>query len=147
MANTNITNPAQANGSPLLHRSTALVTAEIFFSVSIAVVSFLGNVIVIYAMHKDSRLKTITNKFIESLAWTDALNAALVMPSWVTNLATGEWQFNRFLCGIEAFLMVVMAVATVNTLTFLTLNRFELSHCKIGEGYKDCRYSLSFRGF
>ena len=68
---------------------------EIWFQVALAtlisLISFFGNSLVVYAIHKDIRVNTITNMLIENLAFSDILMATLHMPFWVVSLRYGKW--------------------------------------------------------
>ncbi|KAK3729183.1 hypothetical protein QZH41_000584 [Actinostola sp. cb2023] len=48
-----------------LGRTVVLIAIETFFAVVITIASLLGNSLVIYILHKDSRLRSISNVFIE----------------------------------------------------------------------------------
>ena len=55
----------------------------------IIIISFLDNFLVVYVVHKDSRLKSLTNVFVQNLALTDISMATPHMPFWVISLYTG----------------------------------------------------------
>ena len=46
----------------------------------IIIISFLDNFLVVYVVHKDSRLKSLTNVFVQNLALTEISMATLHMP-------------------------------------------------------------------
>ena len=63
-----------------LKRSYSQIGLEVALAILISLMSFLGNLLVVYVVHKDSRLKSLTNIFIQNLALTDIAMATLHMP-------------------------------------------------------------------
>ena len=85
-----------------LGRKRSQIGLEVALSILICLTSFLGNLLVVYVVHKDSRLKSLTNVFIHNLALTDISMASLHMPFWVTSLYTGTWIFSEKWCKFQA---------------------------------------------
>jgi len=107
-----------------LGRTVVLVTIETFFAVVITIASLLGNSLVIYIIHKDSRLRSITNVFIESLAWTDVCMATLVMPLWVLSVFNGRWVLNDAFCPWVGFIALSIALSALLTMALIAVNRY-----------------------
>ena len=93
-------------------------------SILISLTSFLGNFLVVYVIHKDSRLKSLTNIFIQNLALTDIAMATLHMPFWVISLYTGTWIFSETWCEIQAVIQVTLAMASILSMGLLAFNRY-----------------------
>jgi hypothetical protein len=123
---TNISNSSSQHVSirDPLHRPTALIAIETVFAIAITIASFLGNTLVIYVVHRDSRLKTITNVFIESLAWTDVCMAALHMPLWVSSIITGRWIVNDAFCPWAAAMQFTFGLCSILTMGLIAVNRY-----------------------
>lgn len=107
-----------------LGRPVALVAIETMFALAITTASFLGNVLVIYVVRKDSRLRTITNVFIESLAWTDVCMAVLHMPFWVGSIITGRWVAHQSFCPWAATMQFTFGICSILTMGLIAVNRF-----------------------
>ncbi|KAK3730599.1 hypothetical protein QZH41_006675 [Actinostola sp. cb2023] len=108
-----------------LGRTVVLVTIEMFFAVVITIASLLGNSLVIYIIHKDSRLRSITNVFIESLAWTDVCMAVSVMPFWISSVFNGRWVLNDAFCPWIGFIALSIALlCALLTMALIAVNRY-----------------------
>ena len=83
----------------------------------IIIISFLDNFLVVYVVHKDSRLKSLTNVFVQNLALTDISMATLHMPFWVISLYTGTW------CGIQVVINCTLGVASILNMGLIAFNR------------------------
>ena len=102
--------------------------AEVIFEVSLAILVCLaclpGNLLVIYVINKDSRLKSITNIFIHNLALTDISMATLHMPFWILSLYTGAWSFSQLWCEMAAMIQFTLAIASILNMGVIALNRY-----------------------
>ncbi|KAK3750743.1 hypothetical protein QZH41_007260 [Actinostola sp. cb2023] len=107
-----------------LGRTVVLVTIETFFAVVIIIASLLGNSLVVYIIHKDSRLRSISNVFIESLAWTDVCMAILVMPFWVLSVFNGRWVLNDALCPWAGSMAFCLVLGSIFTMVVIAVNRY-----------------------
>ena len=105
-------------------RSSTEIGLEVFLAALLGVVAAVGNTFLIIALHIDPNLRrSNTNKIIESLAWTDVINAFLVIPIFCVSLAEGKWVFDTNFCNFEAFILALTTFATLDTLAVLALNR------------------------
>lgn len=107
-----------------LGRAPTVVAIETFIAIVITTVSLLGNVLVIYVIHKDSRLRSITNVFIESLAFSDICMATLKMPFWVLSVRKGRWVLGDAFCPWSAALMFTFGVCSILTMALIAVNRY-----------------------
>ena len=107
-----------------LNRSRAEVILEVTFAILVCLASVLGNVLVVYVIHKYSEMQTITNVLIHNLALTDIIMATLNMPFWITSLFTGRWNFSQEWCEISALIHHTMGLASLLTLGLIALNRY-----------------------
>ena len=107
-----------------LHRSSAEVILEVTFAILVCLASVLGNVLVVYVIHKYSEMQTITNVLIQNLALTDIIMATLNMPFWITSLFTGRWNFSQEWCEISALIHHTMVLASLLTMGLIALNRY-----------------------
>ena len=87
-------------------------------AILICLISFLDNFLVVYVIHKDSRLKSLANVFVQNLALTDISMATLHMPFWVISLYTGTW------CEIQVVINCTLGVASNLNMGLIAFNRY-----------------------
>ena len=104
-----------------LRRSRSEIGLELALAILICLISFLDNFLVVYVVHKDSRLNSV---FIQNLALTDISMATLHMPFWVISLYTGTWIFSERLCEIQAVINCTLGVASILNMGLMAFNRY-----------------------
>ena len=107
-----------------LGRSRSEIGLEVALSILICLMSILDNLLVVYVVHKDSRLKGLTNIFIHNLALTDISMASLHMPFWVITLYTGTWIFSEKWCEIQAVILCTLGLASILSMGLIAFNRY-----------------------
>lgn len=107
-----------------LGRSDVQIGFEVFLAILICLTSFIGNSLVVYAIHRDTRLNTITNLLIENLAFSDILMAILHMPFWIISLRYGRWVFGHVVCQIAGVTQLVFGIVSLLTMTGIAINRY-----------------------
>lgn len=107
-----------------LGRSDVQIGFEVAFAVLICLISFIGNSLVVYAIHRDRRLDTITNMLIENLAFSDILMALLHMPFWIVSLRYGKWIFGHVLCQMVGVTQLIFGIVSLLTMTGIAINRY-----------------------
>ncbi|EDO42581.1 predicted protein, partial [Nematostella vectensis] len=95
-----------------------------FFASLITVVAFLGNASLIYILHRDPRLKSTNNVFIESLGWTDLCMAVFKMPLWVMSIRHGSWAVSDVFCPWSAATMFTFGISSILNMGFVAINRY-----------------------
>ena len=115
---------SQSTSQDPLGRSRAEIGVEVTLAVLICLTSTLGNLLVVYVIHKDSRLKNITNIFIHNLALTDISMATLHMPFWVVSMHTGTWNFGEKWCEVSASIQFTLGMASILNMGLIALNRY-----------------------
>ena len=110
--------------SALKDRSLAIVITETTMFALVMIVSFLGNLLVCYAVYRSPRLRNPSNYYIISLALTDILQASCSMPFSVAYLATGKWSFGTAVCAVNAILKLSLTKVSAFTMTLMALNRY-----------------------
>ena len=100
------------------------IAFEVFFAIAIQIVSVVGNLLVVYAIHRRPRLNTVTNMLIENLAWTDICMAAFHMPFWIVSLWSGRLLFDHLICQIAGSTLLLFGTASLNTLAIIAMNRY-----------------------
>ena len=107
-----------------LGRSRAEIGTEVAFAILVCLASTLGNLLVVYVINKDTRLKNVTNMFIRNLALTDISMATLHMPFWVVSIYTGTWNFSETWCEVSASIQFTLDTASIFNMGLIALNRY-----------------------
>lgn len=107
-----------------LGRSDIQIGFEVFIAVLLSLISFTGNSLVVYAIHRDNRLNTITNMLIENLAFSDILMATLHMPFWIVSLRYGRWVLGHAVCQMVGVTQLIFGIVSLLTMTGIAMNRY-----------------------
>ncbi|CAF2855786.1 unnamed protein product [Rotaria sp. Silwood2] len=87
--------------------------------------AFLGNLLVICAFFRTRRLQTVTNYFIASLAFADALVAIFVLPlSIYYNQRDRSWKLGLILCDLWVSSDVLLCTSSILNLTCISVDRY-----------------------
>ena len=109
------------NSSPFMSvRFIALVAALVAFNLVVIV----GNSLVIAAVFTYRTLRTVTNTFIVSLAVSDLLLGAVVLPFSSVNEVLGWWPFGRIWCSAWLAIDVWVCTASILNLCAISLDRY-----------------------
>ncbi|XP_026551931.1 histamine H2 receptor [Pseudonaja textilis] len=89
------------------------------------VVTVCGNVMVCLAVYLSRRLRSLTNCFIISLAFTDLLLGLLVLPfSALYEITSHEWLLSVAFCNVYVSLDVMLCTASILNLFVISLDRY-----------------------
>lgn len=106
----------------ILTISSILMVAACFLLI---VVTIGGNTLVILAFHIEPSLQVITNHWIVSLALTDIILAAVVMPLQISReLFDGRWVFGALACDVFISLDVLCCTCSIYHLCLISLDRY-----------------------
>ena len=92
----------------------------------VTVLSFLGNLMVIWTVSRNRHMRTVTNYYIRNLAVCDLLVAACVMPlKLLEYTAPCSWHVfaKDALCSVVYYILPVFVFASVLTLVAISLER------------------------
>jgi hypothetical protein len=113
-------NTISSSTMPIWIRIVTL-TCMIFIDIS----AFLGNLLVICAFFRTRRLQTVTNYFIASLAFADALVAIFVLPlSIYCYQRDRSWQLGLILCDLWVSSDVLLCTSSILNLTCISVDRY-----------------------
>ncbi|XP_067042716.1 histamine H2 receptor-like [Acropora muricata] len=105
-------------------RHIATVVTETTIFALVMIISFLGNLLVCYAVYRNPRLRNPSNYYIISLALTDILQASCSMPFSVAYVATGEWSFGTAACAFIAILKLSLTEVSSFNMALMALDRY-----------------------
>lgn len=91
---------------------------------TIMIIAGAGNIIVIWIVMTNPRMRTVTNYFLLNLAVADTMIATIDMPSMFTYIVTDNWPFGLVGCKIAKFVANLSAVASILSLMAVTVDRF-----------------------
>lgn len=105
--------------------SLGQVIAQASFVIFILILDVCGNCLVIGAILRYRRLRTITNYFIISLAISDLLIAALSMPFRIHHtLKRLVWDLGIKICEFWVFVDLLCSCASIANLSLISVDRF-----------------------
>lgn len=110
--------------SDLQSRSISLLVLETFVVFLNNMVALFGNLLTLVVVLRSSRLRTIPNKFVISLAISDILMAIPSAFLTTTVLVKGDWPFDQATCQFQGYYGITLAFASSETLALMSLNRY-----------------------
>ena len=88
------------------------------------VFSIAGNLLVLLALYRNRRLRTITNFYVLSLVVIDIIMATLGYPFNMIASGFRKWPFGFDFCQFNGFLSHFWTVVSINILTLTAINRY-----------------------
>ena len=83
-----------------------------------------GNLIVIWIVIANPRMRTVTNYFLLNLAVSDSLTSLLSMPFIFSYLATDHFRMGMAMCKLSFFFGNVSSCASILSLVAITIDRY-----------------------
>ncbi|XP_078372032.1 alpha-1D adrenergic receptor-like [Oculina patagonica] len=108
----------------LPHRSNVTVAFESTFAVVFAILSIVGNTLIIAAFCKRKTLRTIPNLLVVNLSIIDILSAITTHPLLASVLIFGGWRLGLEACKYQAVLNSFLFTTSHLSITLITLNRY-----------------------
>ena len=105
-------------------RSVGTVIIEVALCTMIGVLALFGNVLVSLAVIRNPKLRTSTSMFILALAIADILTALICIPLTCAILVSDEWIRASYLCYVQGFAILTLALMSIGTLALMAVNRF-----------------------
>uniref|UniRef100_A0A8B9DYL0 Muscarinic acetylcholine receptor n=1 Tax=Anser cygnoides TaxID=8845 RepID=A0A8B9DYL0_ANSCY len=126
-ADGNITGPCNGTSSPQPETSEFSMGVLVLLAllmVLLALVTVLGNVLVILAFIMDRNLRHRSNYFFLNLAISDFAVGAFCIPLYIPYALTGTWYFGRGLCKLWLAMDYLMCTASVFNIVLISYDRF-----------------------
>ncbi|XP_059671610.1 histamine H3 receptor-like [Gavia stellata] len=95
-----------------------------FLMVLLALVTVLGNVLVILAFIMDRNLRHRSNYFFLNLAISDFAVGAFCMPLYIPYSLTGKWHLGRGVCKLWLAMDYLLCTASVFNIVLISYDRF-----------------------
>ena len=105
-------------------RSNHLVWIEAVLFFVINLTAFFGSLLVFFAVHRNQRLRTLTNMFVVALAVSDILISICCMPFTISTLIHGRWIFHENVCRFQGFAMFTLTLASLLTMGIIAISRY-----------------------
>ncbi|XP_040406123.1 histamine H3 receptor-like [Cygnus olor] len=126
-ADGNIMVPCNGTSSPQPETSEFSMGVLVLLAllmVLLALVTVLGNVLVILAFIMDRNLRHRSNYFFLNLAISDFAVGAFCIPLYIPYALTGTWYFGRGLCKLWLAMDYLMCTASVFNIVLISYDRF-----------------------
>ncbi|XP_075971381.1 tachykinin-like peptides receptor 99D isoform X2 [Anticarsia gemmatalis] len=88
------------------------------------VVATVGNLVVIWIVLANKRMRSVTNYFLVNLSVADAMVSTLNVTFNFTYMLNSDWPFGHFYCKFCQFIAVLSISASVFTLLAISVDRF-----------------------
>ncbi|XP_030200068.1 G-protein coupled receptor 161 isoform X2 [Gadus morhua] len=92
--------------------------------VTITLLAFLGNLLIVGTLYRRPYLLTPSNKFVFSLTLSNLLLSVLVLPFVAVSSAKREWVFGVVWCNFTALLYMLISSASMLTLGAIAIDRY-----------------------
>ncbi|XP_070545331.1 QRFP-like peptide receptor [Ptychodera flava] len=103
---------------------TDFVVTIVISYVLVFVLTMFGNIVVVIVMLKFRRMRTVTNIYLVSLAFSDLMIALFCMPFDTLYSVTTNWPFGEAMCKISRFVQTFSVSTSVLTLTAIAADRY-----------------------
>lgn len=118
-------NGSSCGGNANITFGLANMISQASFVIFILILDVCGNCLVIGAILRYRRLRTITNYFVISLAVSDLLIAALSMPFRIHHtLKSLYWDLGETICEFWVFMDLLCSCASISNLSLISIDRF-----------------------
>uniref|UniRef100_A0A0K8SBN6 G-protein coupled receptors family 1 profile domain-containing protein n=1 Tax=Lygus hesperus TaxID=30085 RepID=A0A0K8SBN6_LYGHE len=97
-----------------------------FVMVCLGFVSIIGNFMVVYIFTSTKSLRTPSNLLVVNLAFSDFCMMLSMSPAMVINCYYETWVLGPFMCELYAMLGSLFGCASIWTMTFIALDRYNV---------------------
>ncbi|ETE64477.1 Muscarinic acetylcholine receptor M3, partial [Ophiophagus hannah] len=119
-----MTNVSHAPPDPLGGHAVWQVVLIAFLTGILALVTIIGNILVIVAFKVNKQLKTVNNYFLLSLACADLIIGIISMNLFTTYIIMGRWALGNLACDLWLSIDYVASNASVMNLLVISFDRY-----------------------
>ncbi|XP_036407171.1 melatonin receptor type 1A-A [Megalops cyprinoides] len=94
------------------------------FLIFTIVVDILGNLLVIFSVYRNKKLRNAGNIFVVSLAVADLMVAIYPYPLVLTSIFHNGWNLGYVHCQISGFVMGLSVIGSIFNITGIAINRY-----------------------
>ncbi|XP_033107046.1 probable G-protein coupled receptor 19 [Anneissia japonica] len=105
-------------------KDTAAIMLQMTILLTLWLISFVGNMLVLIVVFRSKRLQSTTNYFVVSLASSDMLMTIFCMPFIATRIVSDEWILKDALCKWTRFVEYLVPSVTAFILVAISTDRF-----------------------
>ncbi|ESN91136.1 hypothetical protein HELRODRAFT_182211 [Helobdella robusta] len=116
----------------LIYRDGLSISLLAVFFLLMFLLGFLGNISVVAIVLRNKQMHNLTNYFIVNLAIADLLVTIFCIPITFAESFVYGWHYSALLCKLTPYLQGVSVIASVYTLTAISLDRY-LAICQVFE--------------
>ncbi|XP_017492807.1 PREDICTED: pyroglutamylated RFamide peptide receptor-like [Rhagoletis zephyria] len=109
--------------SPIVSMYIVMVVSCLFYSTAF-ILGALGNGLIIYIVCKYTRMRSLCNVFLASLATADFLLVCVCIPVKMVQLVTYTWTLGDLTCRLLHYVQNVSVFCSVLTLTTMSVERY-----------------------
>ncbi|XP_060609857.2 muscarinic acetylcholine receptor M3 isoform X2 [Anolis sagrei] len=120
----NMSNASQIPPDPLGGHAVWQVVLIAFLTGIIALVTIIGNILVIVAFKVNKQLKTVNNYFLLSLACADLIIGIISMNLFTTYIIMNRWALGNLACDLWLSIDYVASNASVMNLLVISFDRY-----------------------
>uniref|UniRef100_A0A672QAX6 Melatonin receptor 1A n=2 Tax=Sinocyclocheilus grahami TaxID=75366 RepID=A0A672QAX6_SINGR len=107
-----------------LNRPPWVATTLGSFLIFTIVVDILGNLLVIFSVYRNKKLRNAGNLFVVSLAVADLVVAVYPYPLVLVSIVHNGWNLGFVHCQISGFLMGLSVIGSIFNITGIAINRY-----------------------
>ena len=108
----------------LAERTDSLILIETFLFAVINVTALSGNLLTLYVVYKNQRLRILPNIFVIALAVSDILMSTCCMPFTVLTLFHSHWMFGERFCQFQGFEALTIGTNSLGTMAVIAVSRY-----------------------
>lgn len=105
-------------------RSMVAISFQAGFLLLVILSSVIGNTLILLAIYRNYKLRSITSVFIASLAVADLGVAVIGMPFTMTSSITYSWVFGDVFCKINGLTNSIFCIASMLNLAAVSIDRY-----------------------
>ncbi|XP_035684471.1 delta-type opioid receptor-like [Branchiostoma floridae] len=132
----NITSAPESNMTNATLQLPFIKNSQIIFScfeLFLAAIGTVANLVVVYTIARNRKMKTVPNVFVLNLAIADFIYCSMFLPFWDTaNLSVHGWIYGRPMCNVVVAVCNISVNSSILFLTAMSIERYRAVADPIG---------------